>query len=86
MSCDYPHTLTGEFIANTLSKPSNSPNVDWRPGSDQYLREWDMADLKRLDLQQFPELLVKPEATQMMKAAPRDDGPSGVSLLPTIDS
>lgn len=81
----YPHTLPGDFIERALSKPAEVLNIDWRPGSDQYLREWDAKDLRRLGLEDFPQLLSEKQGS-IETPSPREEKGSGVDLLPTADS
>ena len=54
----YFHTLSGEFLCQAVPRqaPGESDFVE-RPVEHEILREWDPADLARLDLARFPELL-----------------------------
>lgn len=93
----YFATLSGDFFETCLSRPHPGvPNVLSRPRDHQILREWERADLERLGLNQFPELLLPPpgkikpiSSGKQQKPRPSDEdgGESGgmLALLPKRD-
>ncbi len=59
----YFANLRWASLEDHLVRPHPSaPNVEPRPREHQILREWDEADLARLGLEQFPELLPRPRS------------------------
>ena len=81
----YFSTLPGQFVDETLQKPSPSAlDVEPRPPEHQILRDWTPADLDRLGLSDFSkDLLSKPKKQSGGKNPPDEPGEGGIlALLP----
>jgi hypothetical protein len=73
----YLMTLSPEFLTANLPKPDpNEASFELRPREHLELPEWDIADLQRLNLERFPELLslgdYKPQPP-LPRVSPDDD-------------
>ena len=72
----YFHTLPGHFLNREVPNPAKGvEDVVERPADHQILREWSQADLDRLGLAPFKELL-------STKDAPPPDGGDALNQLP----
>ena len=81
----YFSTLPGQFVDETLQKPSPSAlDVEPRPPEHQILRDWTPADLDRLGLSDFSkDLLSKPKKQSGGKNPHDEPGEGGIlALLP----
>ena len=73
----YFQTLPGHFLDREMPNPAKGvPDVVERPSEHETLREWRPADLERLGLAEFPELLDSndsppPDGGDVLKQLPK---------------